>query len=215
MGDLIAVHRPDIVVIACATASTIALPDLRARFAVRFVGTVPAIKPACAGSATRRVSVLGTEGTVQREYTRALIREYAGGCEVTLVGSAELAALAEAKLNGEPDRGRGDRCRDRAVLRRRRRRAHRHHRARLHALSAAARRHQPPGAVAGLADRPGARDRAPRGRTDRAAAECRSAGARRGRVHVGPDALAVRRRSARCRSGADAAGASCTLVWRI
>ncbi|HLN11076.1 MAG TPA: aspartate/glutamate racemase family protein, partial [Xanthobacteraceae bacterium] len=71
-------------------------------FAVRFVGTVPAIKPACAGSATRRVSVLGTEGTVQREYTRALIREYAAGCEVTLVGSADLAALAEAKLNGEP-----------------------------------------------------------------------------------------------------------------
>jgi len=102
MGELIAVHRPDLVVIACATASTIALPDLRARFAVPFVGTVPAIKPACAGSATRRVSVLGTEGTVQREYTRALIREFAGGCEVTLVGSPRLAALAEAKLNGEP-----------------------------------------------------------------------------------------------------------------
>ena len=100
MGDLIAAHRPDLVVIACATASTIALPALRARFAVPFVGTVPAIKPACAGSATRRVSVLGTEGTVQREYTRALIREYAGGCEVTLVGSPRLAALAEAKLDG-------------------------------------------------------------------------------------------------------------------
>jgi glutamate racemase len=101
MGELIAAHRPDLVVIACATASTIALPMLRARFAVPFVGTVPAIKPACAASSTRRVSVLGTEGTVQREYTRALIREYAGGCAVTLVGSAQLAALAEAKLNGE------------------------------------------------------------------------------------------------------------------
>ena len=35
-----------------------------------FVGTVPAIKPACAGSVTRRVSVLGTKATVNREYTR-------------------------------------------------------------------------------------------------------------------------------------------------
>jgi glutamate racemase len=101
MGELITTHRPHLVVIACATASTIALPALRARYAVPFVGTVPAIKPACAASSTRRVSVFGTEGTVQREYTRALIREFGAGCEVTLVGSARLAALAEARLNGE------------------------------------------------------------------------------------------------------------------
>jgi len=61
---------------------------------------VPAIKPACARSQTRRVSVLGTKGTVQREYTRALIRDYAQGCEVTLVGSPELASLAERALSG-------------------------------------------------------------------------------------------------------------------
>jgi glutamate racemase len=102
MDKLITEHRPDLVVIACATASTIALPALRARFVVPFVGTVPAIKPACAASSSKRVSVLGTEGTVQREYTKALIREYAAQCQVTLVGSPQLAALAEAKLNGEP-----------------------------------------------------------------------------------------------------------------
>jgi glutamate racemase len=44
--------------------------------------------------------VLGTKGTVKREYTRALIRDFAQGCEVTLVGSAELASLAEAALSG-------------------------------------------------------------------------------------------------------------------
>jgi glutamate racemase len=101
MGELIATHQPHLVVIACATASTIAMPALRARYAVPFVGTVPAIKPACAASSSKRVSVLGTEGTVQREYTRALIREYAAGCAVTLVGSPRLAALSEARLNGE------------------------------------------------------------------------------------------------------------------
>jgi glutamate racemase len=99
LGDLIAEHHPELVVIACNTASTVALPALRARFSVPFVGTVPAIKPACAASVTRRVSVLGTEATVRREYTRALIREFAGDCQVTLVGSPHLAALAEAKLN--------------------------------------------------------------------------------------------------------------------
>jgi glutamate racemase len=102
MGELIATHRPDLIVIACNTASTIVLPALRKNFSVPFVGTVPAIKPACAGSVTKRVSVLGTEATVAREYTRALIREYAGDCQVTLVGSKNLAAYAEAELAGAP-----------------------------------------------------------------------------------------------------------------
>ncbi len=102
MGELIAAQRPDLVVIACNTASTIVLPDLRKKFSVPFVGTVPAIKPACAASATRRVSVLGTEATVAREYTRALIRDYAQDCEVTLIGSKLLAAYAEAELGGTP-----------------------------------------------------------------------------------------------------------------
>ena len=100
IGELIARHAPDLVVIACNTASTLVMSHLRGRYEVPFVGTVPAIKPACATSKTKRVSVLGTKGTVKREYTRALIRDFAQGCEVTLVGSAELASLAEAALNG-------------------------------------------------------------------------------------------------------------------
>ena len=56
-----------------------------------FVGTVPAIKPACAASQSKRVSVLGTEATVAREYTHALIRSFGEGCDVTLVGSGGLA----------------------------------------------------------------------------------------------------------------------------
>ena len=99
-GELIAAHRPHIVVIACNTASTLVMPHLRAAYGVPFVGTVPAIKPACASSKTKRVSVLGTKATVKREYTQALIRDYGQGCEVTLVGSAELASLAEAALKG-------------------------------------------------------------------------------------------------------------------
>src|SRR5882757_9459720 len=101
MDEWIAAHRPDLVVIACNTASTLVLPQLRERFPVPFVGTVPAIKPACAGSKSKLVSVLGTEATVKREYTRALIRDFADGCAVTLVGSPRLAEFAEAELKGE------------------------------------------------------------------------------------------------------------------
>jgi glutamate racemase len=100
VGELIARHSPALVVIACNTASTLVMSHLRSAYSVPFVGTVPAIKPACASSRTKRVSVLGTKGTVKREYTRRLIDDFAQGCDVTLVGSAELASLAESALSG-------------------------------------------------------------------------------------------------------------------
>jgi glutamate racemase len=102
IGGLIEAHKPDLVVIACNTASTIVLPALRARYSVPFVGTVPAIKPACALSHSKLVSVLGTDATVTREYTQGLIRDFAQDCSLTLVGSDRLASMAEDYLNGEP-----------------------------------------------------------------------------------------------------------------
>ncbi len=101
MAKLISACRPDLVVIACNTASTLVLPQLREKYSVPFVGTVPAIKPACASSKSKLVTVLGTEATIAREYTRALIREFAQDCAVTLIGSRRLAVLAEARLHGE------------------------------------------------------------------------------------------------------------------
>ncbi len=65
IGELISAHKPDLVVIACNTASTLVMTQLREAYGVPFVGTVPAIKPACASSKTKRVSVLGTRGTVE------------------------------------------------------------------------------------------------------------------------------------------------------
>ena len=102
MAVLITRLEPSAVVIACSTASTLVLPPLRARYAVPFVGTVPAVKPACENSVSRLVSVLATPGTVRRDYTQALIRDFAQGCGVTLVGSTRLAPLAEACMAGLP-----------------------------------------------------------------------------------------------------------------
>ena len=102
MEQLVADHAPDLVVIACNTASTLVLARLRARLPhIPFVGTVPAIKPAAAASRSRLVSLLATPGTIARDYTTALVREHANDCAVTLVGSARLAGLAEAGMRGE------------------------------------------------------------------------------------------------------------------
>ncbi|HVB90294.1 MAG TPA: glutamate racemase [Beijerinckiaceae bacterium] len=99
---LIARYEADVVVIACNTASTLVLPHLRARFPDKpFVGTVPAVKPAAAASRSGLISVLATPGTVERDYTRTLVHEYASRCRVALVGSSTLAPLAEAFVRGE------------------------------------------------------------------------------------------------------------------
>jgi len=102
MAAMISQARPDLVVIACNTASTLVLPDLRATWPdIPFVGTVPAVKPAALQSRSHMISVLATPGTVARDYTRDLIRDYAAHCAVTLVGSQRLAPIAEAFMHGQ------------------------------------------------------------------------------------------------------------------
>jgi glutamate racemase len=101
VGRLIARFSPDAVVIACNTASTLVLPDLRAAHRLPFVGTVPAIKPAAERTQSGVIGVLATPGTMRRDYTRALIRDFAQSCHVRLVGSYELAPLAESVMRGE------------------------------------------------------------------------------------------------------------------
>jgi glutamate racemase len=100
VGALIAWAEPHLVVIACNTASTIALAALRDSFGVPFVGTVPAIKPAAAQTRSGIIGVLATPGTVSREYTHALIHTYAYHCKVFLHGAKHLAEMAEYKLKG-------------------------------------------------------------------------------------------------------------------
>jgi glutamate racemase len=96
---LIEQHNPEIAVIACNTASTLVLEDLRATFPeTPFVGTVPAIKPAAERTRSGLISVLATPGTVKRQYTRNLIGEWASKVHVRLVGSERLAGLAETYM---------------------------------------------------------------------------------------------------------------------
>ncbi|OYW88286.1 MAG: glutamate racemase [Sphingobium sp. 32-64-5] len=101
LGRLVERYRPRIAVIACNTASTIALASVRAALDIPVVGTVPAIKPAALSSHSRVIGVLGTEATVRQPYVDKLAAEHGADCLVLRHGSAALVALAEAKLRGE------------------------------------------------------------------------------------------------------------------
>lgn len=102
LGRLVERFDPQLVVIACNTASTISLAQVRAVLNVQVVGTVPAVKPAALISRTRVFGVLGTPATVRQAYVDNLVREFASDCLVLRHGSAELVAMAERKLRGLP-----------------------------------------------------------------------------------------------------------------
>ena len=95
-------YSPRLAVIACNTASTIALDHARSALDIPVVGTVPAIKPAAEMSVSRVIGVLGTEATVRQPYVDDLAARFAADCTVVRHGSAALVDLAEAKLRGSP-----------------------------------------------------------------------------------------------------------------
>jgi glutamate racemase len=101
LGRLVERFHPRLAVIACNTASTIALEHVRAALDLPVVGTVPAIKPAAEISKTRAIGVLGTEATVRQPYIDDLAGKFASDCTIIRHGSPELVELAEAKLAGE------------------------------------------------------------------------------------------------------------------
>ena len=101
LGRLVERYHPRLVVIACNTASTIALAHVRSALDLPVVGTVPAITPAALRSRTRAIGVLGTAATIRQPYVDRLAAEFAGDCLVLRHGSADLVDLAEAKLRGE------------------------------------------------------------------------------------------------------------------
>lgn len=102
LGRLVERFQPRLVVIACNTACTIALDQVRSALDVPVVGTVPAIKPAAELTNSKVIGVLGTKATIRQPYVDDLAARFADGCTVLRHGSPELVALAEAKLAGDP-----------------------------------------------------------------------------------------------------------------
>lgn len=100
LGRLVERVRPRLAVIACNTASTIALAHVRAALDIPFVGTVPAIKPAAALSRSRVIGLLGTAATIRQPYVDSLAAEHAADCRILRHGAGELVGAAEAKLAG-------------------------------------------------------------------------------------------------------------------
>jgi len=94
-------YQPAIIIIACNSASTLILDEVRAITQAPVIGVVPAIKPAADITQTGNIGLLATKGTISRQYTLDLIAEFASHHEITKVASDILVSLAERKLHGD------------------------------------------------------------------------------------------------------------------
>lgn len=89
-----------LIVLACNTATSAALPELRAHLSIPIVGIEPAIKPACALTRNGRIGVLATSGTVGGERLETLIGRVAGAVQIVRVAAGGLVESIERDGSG-------------------------------------------------------------------------------------------------------------------
>ena len=138
------------VVIACNTATAIAVESLRARFAVPIVAIEPAVKPAATRTRSRVVGVLATTGMLSSPNMSKLLANY--GSDVDFViqpcpGLADQVEKGELASDADARAGQALRAADR-------RQGRRYHRPRMHALSVPAAAHSGGGGTGGRYHRP-------------------------------------------------------------
>ncbi|MEA1876293.1 MAG: glutamate racemase [Bacteroidota bacterium] len=88
-----------LIVVACNTATGIAISHLRNTFSIPFVGMEPAIKPAALASKTGKIGVLATANTFEAEHFNRTKVQYANDVEVVMAigeGLVELIELGQA-----------------------------------------------------------------------------------------------------------------------
>lgn len=92
---LIKNHQIKMMVLACNTATVLALDHLRRNFDLPIIGTVPAVKPAFHASKNKKIAIMSTPATAKSEYLADLIRKYASTAKVIKIGCDNLEEAIE------------------------------------------------------------------------------------------------------------------------
>lgn len=84
------------IVVACNTATTIAIATLRERLTVPIVGVEPGVKPAAQASQSGVAAILATAGTLQSDKFQRLVREHSASCRLICTAGVGLVEAIEA-----------------------------------------------------------------------------------------------------------------------
>ncbi len=87
-----------IIVVACNTATTNAIKELRAKYDVPFIGIEPAIKPAAANSQTQTIGILATKGTLSSDLFNEAVDRYHDIRIIEQIGHGLVELIEEGKM---------------------------------------------------------------------------------------------------------------------
>lgn len=90
-----------LIVVACNTATTNAIKELRALYDVPFIGIEPAIKPAALSSKTQTIGVLATKGTLSSELFNKALESYSQTKIIEQVGQGLVELIEAGQIESE------------------------------------------------------------------------------------------------------------------
>lgn len=88
-----------LIVVACNTATTNAIKELRAKYDVPFIGIEPAIKPAATHSKTQTIGILATQGTLNSELFHKTLEKFQNTKIIEQVGHGLVHLIENGEIN--------------------------------------------------------------------------------------------------------------------
>ena len=92
-------HNCKMVVVACNTATTNAIQELRQKYDIPFIGIEPALKPAATQSKTQTIGILATEGTLNSELFHKAVSQYQNIKIIEQIGHGLVPLIESGDLN--------------------------------------------------------------------------------------------------------------------
>ena len=88
-----------VIIVACNTATTNAIKELREKFSVPFIGIEPAIKPAALNSKTHKIGILATKGTLNSELFHKKVSQFQEIKIIEQIGFGLVELIENGKIN--------------------------------------------------------------------------------------------------------------------
>jgi len=99
--DFLLAQNCKIIVVACNTATTNAIKEMRAKYNIPFIGIEPAIKPAANQSETQTIGILATKGTLNSELFNKQVENYSNVKILEQVGYGLVELIEDGKIDSE------------------------------------------------------------------------------------------------------------------
>lgn len=99
--DFLLAQNCKIIVVACNTATTNAIKEMRAKYDVPFIGIEPAIKPAANQSETQTIGILATKGTLNSELFNRQVENFSNVKILEQVGYGLVELIEDGKIDSE------------------------------------------------------------------------------------------------------------------